>query len=168
MEGRTTSEKEELYRIVGLAALKFFMLKVGAKKRMTFDPKSSVDMQGQTGPYIQNAYVRVQSMLRKHGSNKLTFPKGYTDLVPEEIGLIKLLASYPDHIGQAAIQYDPSIVANYCYQLAKDFHRYYHDVRILGAPSEDAKLFRLSLSKEVAKVLARGMDLLGIEMPSRM
>ena len=125
-------------------------------------------MQGQTGPYIQNAYVRVQSMLRKLGTNHLALPTSYTDLVIEEIDLIKLLAAYPEQVSQAATQYDPSIIANYCYQRAKDFHRYYHDVRILGAPSEEAKLFRLSLSNEIAKVLARGMDLLGIEMPSRM
>lgn len=168
IEGLPQAERDELHRKLGLGALKFFLLKVQPKKRMTFDPKSSVDMQGQTGPYIQYAYVRVQSMLRKAEGMDLGSSAGHTELHGLEVDLLKTLAAYPATVADAADQYDPSVIANYCYGLAKQFSRYFHDVRILSAESDAAKAFRLGLSAQVARVLADGMHLLGINMPDRM
>lgn len=163
----TEEEQEEALRKIGLAALKYFIIKVHPKKRMIFNPAESVDMQGQTGPYIQNAYVRVQSVLRKYDENS-TKEHSYTDLNEFELVLAKSLLIYPDIIQEAANGYDPSTVANYCYELAKQYHRFYHEVRILTAETEDAKIFRILLSKTVARTLEHGMRLLGIEMPERM
>jgi arginyl-tRNA synthetase len=160
-------ERKDIISKIGMAALKYFIIKVQAKKRMIFDPKESVDMQGQTGPYIQNAYVRIKSILRKQEVNSLQ-SNTYNSLVDNEKELLKLLLDYPQVISDAGIHYEPSIIANYCYSLAKEFHRFYHDVRILKAETDDARLFRLSLAQEVAKVLKSGMKLLGIEMPERM
>lgn len=160
-------ERKDIITKIGMAALKYFIIKVQAKKRMIFDPKESVDMQGQTGPYIQNAYVRIKSILRKQEVSSLQ-SNTYKSLVDNEKELLKLLLDYPHMISDAGINYEPSIIANYCYSLAKEFHRFYHDVRILKAETDDARLFRLSLANEVAKVLKSGMKLLGIEMPERM
>jgi len=160
-------ERKDIINKIGMAALKYFIIKVQAKKRMIFDPKESVDMQGQTGPYIQNAYVRIKSILRKQEVSSLQ-SNTYNSLVDNEKELLKLLLDYPHMISDAGINYEPSIIANYCYSLAKEFHRFYHDVRILKAETDDARLFRLSLANEVAKVLKSGMKLLGIEMPERM
>lgn len=169
IEGLTLDERKRIHSILGLGALKFFMLKVQPKKRMTFDPKSSVDMQGQTGPYIQNAFVRIQSILRKsEGIDIQLKSTSYSELNPLEVGLLRSLASFPTLIQEAGSKYDPSIIANFCYNLAKDFHRYYHDVRILSAETEDARIFRLQLCRLVANVLEKGMFLLGVDMPNRM
>ena len=157
----------EIVRKIGLAALKYFILKVNAKKRMIFDPSESVDMQGQTGPYIQNAYVRILSMLRKHGGGDYSNNE-YTKLEPLERELIRVQMNYPSTVLEAAMSYNPAIMANYLYGLAKTFHKYYHDVRILSAETENAKLFRLELSKKVSEILKQGMDLLGIEMTVKM
>lgn len=167
IEGVDATGQDEIYRKVGLAALKYFIIKVNPRKRMTFDPKESVDMQGQTGPYIQNAYVRIKSILRK-SEGDLVKQCSYTDLQGIEKDLILSMSQFPDLIQVAAKDLDPSSVANYCYSLAKTYHRFYHDLRILSAETEDAKLFRLQLSNAVANVLAKGMKLLGIEMPERM
>jgi arginyl-tRNA synthetase len=168
MDSLTEVEKAEIFRKIGLSALKFFILKVSAKKRMIFDPKESLDMQGQTGPYIQNAYVRIQSVLRKSGVKNDTLPSDYKELESIEKDLIKELAQYPKVILAGAQQIEPSIVANYCYGLAKLYHRFYHDCRILSAPEEHIKEFRLILSKQTAKIIKSGMNILGIEMPNRM
>lgn len=169
IEGLPKDEKEKIHQVLGLGALKFFILKVQPQKRMTFDPKSSVDMQGQTGPYIQNAFVRVQSLLRKSDGVNMQAPTSeYKILHPQEVGLSRLLVQFPDLLDEAAQKYDPSIIANYCYVLAKDYHRFYHDVRILSAETEAAKIFRLQLSATVANVLTTAMKLLGIDMPDRM
>ncbi len=162
-----TEEQEEIIRKIGLAALKFFIVKVNPQKRMVFNPKESVDMQGQTGPYVQNAYVRIKSVLRKaEGLSSSTV--AYDDLQTPEKDLICELYKFPELIKQAAEEYDPSLIANYCYDLAKGFHRFYHDYSILGAETEGAKVFRLKLSMAIAHTLKMGMDLLGIEMPERM
>lgn len=161
------AEQNEIVRKIGMAALKFFMIKVQPKKRMVFDPKESVDMQGQTGPYIQNAYVRVKSVLRKANSDERLF-QTYEGVEAQEKVLITLLQSYPDVIDAAAKAYDPSGIANFCYTLAKEYHKFYHDIRILGAETDSAKSFRLTLSALVARTLQHAMDLLGIEMPERM
>jgi len=161
-------EKAEINRKVGMAALKYFILKVNPKKRMVFDPKESVDMKGDTGPYIQNAYVRIQSILRNFGDDLTDQMDGYTDIQEIEKELLSLLNGYPKVIEEAATQYDASQVASFSYQLAKTYHRFYNDVRILKAESESAKLFRLTLCKVIGDTLKHSMDLLGIEMPEKM
>ncbi|MBX2817169.1 MAG: arginine--tRNA ligase [Saprospiraceae bacterium] len=158
--------KREVYRQIGLAALKFFILKVNPQKRMLFDPAASVDMQGQTGPYIQNAYVRVQSLLRKSGEWKTSH--AYRQFEATEEHLLQALTLYPEVISKAGRDLDPSGLANYCYDLAKSYHRFYHEVKILSADTEDARTFRLRLSKATAQVIEHGMNLLGIDMPERM
>ena len=151
-----------------MAALKFFILKVNPQRRMTFDPVASVDMQGQTGPYIQNAYVRIQSISRRLGDMGLLDFTDYSELQESEKILLNQIFIYPEVVRRSATDYDPSQVAGYCYDLAKSYHRFYHDLPILGAEDDSAKAFRLSLNQAVAKVLKHGMDLLGIEMPERM
>ena len=168
LEELSDTERGDIYKKIGMAALKFFLLKVGAKKRMVFDPKESVDMQGQTGPYIQNAYVRIQSILRRTDADSFKAAGGYTSLDPCEKDLLQTLMTYGESVNKAAIDYEPSFVATYAYELAKKFHRFYHDVRILSAESEEARAFRLLLSRQVAEVLRHSMFLIGIEMPERM
>lgn len=165
---RTEEEKEKLYRQIGLAALKFFIIKVNPKRRMTFDPKESVDMQGQTGPYIQNAYVRIQSVLRKNASEDQDFQYGSYIIQPLEKQILNQLSEFKKVVEEAAEHLDPSHIAMYCYTLAKNYHRFYHDHRILGAESEEAKNFRIVLSKTVGNILKKGMNLLGIELPQYM
>jgi len=163
------AEQQDILSKIGMAALKFFIIKVQPQKRMIFDPKESVDMQGQTGPYIQNAFVRIQSVKRKAAQLKLdNNGTSYDQLEEQEKTLIKNLMSFPDVVHDAGVQYDPSTIANYAYNLAKDFHRFYHDVRILNAETEAAIAFRCELSDQVGKVLFSAFDLLGIEMPDRM
>jgi arginyl-tRNA synthetase len=162
------AEQDDILRKIGLGALKYFIIKVSPKKRMVFNPTESVDMQGQTGPYIQNAYVRIQSILRKAATEPISSYESYMDLAPQEKILMRHILSYPTLVLEAARQYDPSSIANFAYELAKDYHRMYHDVRILGADTAEAKSFRITLSENVGRVLAHAMDLLGIEMPERM
>lgn len=161
-------ERTEVFRRIGMGALKFFILKINPLKRMVFDPEASVDMQGQTGPYVQNAYVRIQSILRKAGSFSIEGMHAYDAFQPSEKHLLSLLFMFPEVIRRSAAEYDPSLVANYCYDLAKSYHRFYHDAPILNAKEEGAQAFRLTLNKAIAQVLAKGMKLLGIEMPARM
>lgn len=166
------AEQNEIIRRVALAALKFHIIKVHPKKRMVFDPKESVDLQGQTGPHIQYAYVRIKSVLRK-AEEQLTanYPQlanSYGPIQLQEKELIALLYRFPDVVLTAANEYDPSHVANYCYEMAKAFHKFFTDLSILKAESAEAKAFRLQLCRAVANVLKTGMELLGIEMPERM
>ncbi|MDX1942558.1 MAG: arginine--tRNA ligase [Saprospiraceae bacterium] len=175
-------EQEDILRKIGLAALKFFIIKVHPKKRMIFDPKESVDLQGQTGPYVQNAYVRIRSVLRKaessfaeatagEGNGQLSIGRKsleYNHLETDEKDLIAQLYEFPNLILEAAREYDPSVIANYSYNLAKSYHKFYHDFSILKAESEAAIAFRLKLCQAIANTLRFGMDLLGIEMPERM
>lgn len=162
------SEQDEILRKIGLAALKFFIIKVQPRKRMIFDPKESVDMQGQTGPYIQNAYVRIHSVMRKASSFDTTLTDEYTTLSEFEKTLIRNIMQLPDVIREAGKTYDPSILANYAYNLAKEYHRFYHEVRILNAETDAARAFRTTLSENTGKVLLKVFDLLGMEMPERM
>lgn len=164
----TPEAQQEVIRKIGVAALKFFIVKVHPKKRMIFDPKESVDLQGQTGPYVQNAFVRCSSMLNKAGNPDLSAAKDYQTLETAEKDIIAQLYSFPEIIVQAAEGYDPSMVAMYCYELAKAFHRFWHDYRILQAETEAAKAFRIQLSMAVRNALRTGLDLLGIETPERM
>jgi len=163
-----STARATIIRQIGLAALKFFIIKVNPQKRMTFNPKESVDMQGQTGPYVQNAYVRIRSVLRKAGAQDWSAAHTYESLAEQEKVLIGQLFDFPATIAAAADAYDPSSVANYCYNLAKGFHKFYTDYSILNAESEAAKAFRIQLSKSIAHTLKMGMDLLGIEMPEKM
>ena len=164
----TEAAKEEIFRKIGLAALKFFIIKVNAQKRMIFDPEKSVDLQGDTGPYIQNAYVRIQSVLRKAGEVDISIAKNYESLQKTERDLVGQIYRLDDVVKLAADNFDPSFLASYCYDLAKNYHRFYHDCRIIKAESEEAKAFRIQLSEVVGKVIGFGMGLLGIEMPERM
>jgi arginyl-tRNA synthetase len=163
------NEQEDIFRKVGMAALKFHIIKVNPRKKMIFDPRESVDMQGHTGPYIQNAYVRIQSILRKVG---VPVEVKVADLaVPIESGereLLLLLSGYRHALVAAAEQYDPSQVANYAYQVARTFHRFYHDYPIMRAESEAIRQWRLQLAQATAHILRDALDLLGIEMPERM
>ncbi len=166
------AEQREIIDMVGMGALKFFILKVGPRKRMTFNPEESVDMQGQTGPYVQNAYVRTQAVQRRADSDRLTdlaaAAAGYTDLHPDETDLINRLYDFPQLIREAAAAYDPSLIAMYCYELAKSFHKFWHDHSILNADTEAAVAFRLALCQAIGNTLRQGMTLLGIGMPDRM
>lgn len=169
IEDATQEERNEIYRKIGMAALKFFMLKVNPKRKMIFNPEESVDLHGQTGPYIQNAFVRIKSILRKSNLdlNKINFNQ-YVDINRFEKSLISTLSNYPKTIQESANNYEPSLIANYAYDLAKKYHKFYSEVRVLGAETEEAKFFRLALSLSVAKTIEDSMALLGIEMPERM
>lgn len=158
--------QKEIIKRIALGALKFFIIKVNPKKRMIFNPEESLDMQGQTGPYVQNAFVRIQSILRKADPIKTTY--GNYQMSEEERKLTAILEQFVETVQQSALAYDPSAIANYAYNLARSFHRYYHEVRILNAESESARDFRLIMISQVAKILEQSFDLLGIEMPERM
>jgi len=160
--------QQNTFRQIGLAALKYFILKVNPRKRMTFNPQESVDLQGNTGPYIQYSYVRCSGVARKAADVDSSLAKDYKTLAPQEKAIIIKLFQFGEMIQEAAKDYDPSLVAAYCYDLARLYHKFYHDLSILKAESEAAKAFRLQLSAAVANTLASGMDLLGIEMPERM
>lgn len=160
----------EVIRRVGMAALKYFIIKVHPKKRMTFNPKESVDLQGQTGPYIQYSFVRINGLLKRaklEGVNK-QLALQYTDLQTLEKDLLKYLYQYPSLIKQAADDYDPSAIANFCYALAKTYSKFWHDHPVFTADSDSAKAFRIKLSSLVGQVLKSAMHLLGIEMPEKM
>ncbi len=161
-------ERREIIRNIGMAALKFQIIKVGPQKRMVFDPKESVDLQGQTGPYVQNAYVRTRAVWRKAGERDLSAAEHYNQLEPAERELISLLYAYPGLVRDAAAAYDPSLIAMYCYELAKNLHKFWHDVSILNAETAAAVAFRLQLCRAVGNVLESGMNILGIDMPERM
>jgi len=163
-------EQESIVRRIGLAALKFHIIKVTPRKSMVFDPTESVDLQGQTGPYIQNAYVRIRSVLRKAEEDGMggSASQEYAVLQEQEKELIRSLYEFPDLVARAAAEYDPSHIAGYAYNLAKAFHKFYHDHSILRAESEAAKAFRLKLSRMVAQVLQTAMGMIGIEMPEKM
>lgn len=167
LEGLEDEAKNDIYKKVGKSALKYFIIKVNPKKRITFDPKESVDMQGTTGPYIQNAYVRIQSILRKFDGT-IDYSGGYDDIGELEKEILVLISTYPEVLQESMRKFDPSVVANYSFVLAKSFHRFYHDFRILTAETEASKQFRLSLAVSVGRVLKKSMSLLGIEMTDYM
>lgn len=160
-------ERKDILRRIGLGALKYFMIKVQPRKRMIFDPKESVDMQGNTGPYIQNAYVRIKSVLRKSEIEHAVI-NADIELHPAERELIFLVNQYREMLKTALDEYDPAAVAHYCYTLARAFHKFYHDCSILNAPEADVLSNRIAIATVTADALQKGMDLLGIEMPERM
>ena len=159
-------EKEGLYKTIGLGALKYYILKVDPKKRILFNPEESVDFQGNTGPFIQYTYARIQSILRKAGTQ--TEVSNLLELHPKEKELVKQLQLFPDAIQQAGVQYSPALIANYTYELVKSFNSFYQNVSILGADNNEEKSFRIQLSKAVSDVIKTAFNLLGIEVPERM
>ena len=166
LEGYSEEEKNELYETIGLGALKYFILKVDPKKRILFDPKSSVDFQGNTGPFIQYTYARIQSIIKKA---TFDYSKAVTiDLHEKEKELLKQLELYPDAIQQAAANYSPALIANYTYDLVKEFNSFYQNVSILGEEDQDKKVFRVQLAKKVANTIKSAFSLLGIRVPERM
>ncbi len=171
LEGITEEEKNEIARIVGMGALKYFILKVDARKNMLFNPEESIDFNGNTGPFIQYTYARIRSILRKAEAQNITLPASLNDDAPlneKEIALIQKLNDFGAAVAQAGIDYSPSGIANYCYELTKEFNQFYHDYSILNADTEGEKITRLMIAKNVAKVIKNGMALLGIEVPERM
>jgi arginyl-tRNA synthetase len=166
LDGYSAIEKQDLHKKIGLGALKYFVLKVDPKKRILFDPKSSVDFQGNTGPFIQYTYARIQSIIRKADfeySNPVTI-----ELHEKEKELLKQLELFPETIQQAATNYSPAIIANYTYDLVKEFNSFYQNVSILGEEDEAKKVFRVQLAKKVADTIKLAFSLLGIEVPERM
>ncbi|WP_320978918.1 arginine--tRNA ligase [Bacteroides sp.] len=171
LDGLTQEEADDIARIVGLGALKYFILKVDARKNMTFNPKESIDFNGNTGPFIQYTYARIQSVLRKAAESGITIPEQIPagiELSEKEEGLIQMVADFAAVVKQAGEDYSPSIIANYTYDLVKEYNQFYHDYSILREENEAVKVFRIALSANVAKVIRLGMNLLGIEVPFRM
>ena len=162
-------EKQEIARIVGLGALKYFILKVDARKNMLFNPEESIDFNGNTGPFIQYTYARIRSIMRKAASEGINAAIA-SGFAPEqkEIELIQKISEYGAAVAQAGKDYSPSGIANYCYELTKAFNQFYHDYSILSADTMEQKQFRLMLAQNVAKTIKNAMALLGIEVPERM
>jgi len=167
LEGFDASQKQSLYETIGLGALKYFILKVDPKKRILFDPKESVDFNGNTGPFIQYTYARIQSILRK-STFDIEEKCAVNTLHAKEKELIKILETYPEIIQSAAQQFSPAIVANYTYELVKHFNSFYQNITILGEEDDAIKRFRVQLSNKVGEVIKSAMGLLGIEVPVRM
>lgn len=171
LDGLTPAEADDIARIVGLGALKYFILKVDARKNMTFNPKESIDFNGNTGPFIQYTYARIRSVLRKAAEAGIAIPAQlHTGIEPstKEEGLIQMLADFSGVVKQAGEDYSPSVIANYCYDVVKEYNQFYHDFSILRETDAAVREFRLALSREVGKVVRLGMGLLGIEVPERM
>ena len=167
----TEEERNEIARIVGMGALKYFILKVDARKNMLFNPEESIDFNGNTGPFIQYTYARIRSILRKAAEQGLEVPEALADDMPlnqKEMELIQKMDEFGAAVRQAGKDYSPSGIANYCYELTKDFNQFYHDYSILNADGENEKIVRLMIAKNVAKTIKNGMALLGIEVPERM
>lgn len=170
LDGYSEEEAEDVYRKVALGALKYFILKVDPKKTMMFNPKESIDFNGNTGPFIQYTYARIQSVLRKAAEMGVV-PQAadlHIELSDKEQNLIKLLSKLPDVVKEAGITYSPALLANYSYDLAKEFNQFYHDFSILKEENIALKNFRLLLAKECAEAIKNAMGTLGIEMPERM
>ncbi|MBP6812460.1 MAG: arginine--tRNA ligase, partial [Saprospiraceae bacterium] len=169
-ETLSEAEKRENLRRVGMGALKFFIVKVHPKKKMIFNPEESVDLQGQTGPYIQYSYVRINGLMQrveKEGID-LSSANRYASIQPQEKELLLAIQDYQNVVLKGAEEYDPSLVANYSYDLAKKYHRFWHDLSVFNAETPEARAFRLTLSRAVGQVLKSSMGLLGVEMPERM
>ena len=164
----TEEEKQEIARVVGLGALKYFILKVDARKNMLFNPAESIDFNGNTGPFIQYTYARIRSIMRKAAADNIALPATLatdTKLNAKEIELIQKISEFGAAVEQAGIDYSPS---GYCYELTKLFNQFYHDYSILNADSQEEKITRIVLAQNVAKTIKNGMALLGIEVPERM
>lgn len=168
LDGLSDEEKDKLYHMIGLGALKYFILKVDPKKTMLFDPKESIDFNGNTGPFIQYTHARIQSILRKADESGVSRSGAPVELSPKEIRLVKILNLYPQKVGEAAASFSPAVIANYSYELAKEFNQYYHDTPVLREPDKDVLAMRLTLIDTLASVLRKAMGILGIQLPDRM
>lgn len=171
LDGLSEAEVEDISRIVGLGALKYFILKVDARKNMTFNPKESIDFNGNTGPFIQYTYARIQSVLRRATEEGMQLDNTLStsiELSNKEEGLIQMLAEFAEVVRQAGADYNPSVIANYTYELVKEYNQFYHDFSILREENSDVKQFRVALSANVGKIIRLAMALLGIEVPNRM
>ena len=169
LEGIPEEEKERLFRMIGLGALKYFILKVDPKKKMLFNPKESIDFNGNTGPFIQYTHARICSILRKAGESGFKAAVAPDAVLsPKEIRLVKILSSYPQKVSEAAAAYSPALIANFAYDLAKEFNQYYHETPVLKEPDAALLSLRLALIGTLASTLRRAMGILGIELPERM
>ncbi|MBQ8865499.1 MAG: arginine--tRNA ligase [Bacteroidaceae bacterium] len=169
LEGITEQEAQEIARIVGMGALKYFILKVDARKNMLFNPEESIDFNGNTGPFIQYTYARIQSILRKWNNEIILDEKAFeTELADKEISLIQKLQGFEAAVRQAGQDYNPSCIANYCYELVKEYNQFYHDFSVLKEEDKTKQQVRLMISAAVGQVIKNGMGLLGIEVPERM
>ena len=166
LDGYDQQQKQQLYRVIGLGALKYYILKVDPKKKIAFNPQESIDFQGNTGPFIQYTYARIQSILRKAGELPALPTTG--KLHAKERELIKQLSLFASVVQQAADTYSPALIANYVYELVKEFNSFYQNVSILGEEDPIKRALRIHLSRKVGEVIATGFDLLGIEVPERM
>ena len=168
-QAKAEEEKQEIARMVGMGALKYFILKVDARKNMLFNPAESIDFNGNTGPFIQYTYARIRSILRKAAAEgiSLTLPSDVA-MNDKEIELVQKINAYGAAVAQAGKDYSPSGIANYCYELTKAFNQFYHDYSVLGADTLEQKQLRLVLAANIAKTIKNGMALLGIEVPERM
>ena len=170
MDGMSQEEQHKLFEMLSLGALKYFIIKVDPRKTMLFDPRESIDFNGNTGPFIQYTHARIKSILRKAQVEELAV-KGLDDpskLLDKEVSIIKMLNLFPEKIKEGGSAHSPAVVANYAYDLAKEFNQYYHDVSIMREEDEKVRLFRLALIDVIAKVLTKAMGILGIELPERM
>lgn len=168
LDGMSETEREELYRKIGMGGLKYYLLKVDPKKRMQFNPEESIELNGNTGPFIQYAHARICSLLAKSGYTNFSYNSGQVSMNHEEKELVKQLALFPSTIDEAAGTYSPAVLANYIFELVKQYNHFYQSVSILIEPNEEVKRMRLTLSRNVANVINRSMRLLGVEVPERM
>jgi arginyl-tRNA synthetase len=171
LEGLSEKEKEDTYRVIGMGALKYFMLKVDPVKNMTFDPRESVDFNGNTGPFIQYTYARIQSVFRKAdemGIGNSKTPDVNLQINSKEKSLLAMLYDFPSVVEEAADNYSPALIANYVYELVKEYNQFYHDYSILKENNVEIRNFRLILSELSGIVIKNGMEMLGIEVPERM
>jgi len=171
LDGLTSAEAEKIVQTIGLGALKYFMLKVDPKKTMLFDPKESIDFNGNTGPFIQYTHARICSVLRKAGTmdnGQWTMDNGQFSMNEKEVSLVRAIYNFPNIVAEAAQAFSPALIANYAYELAKEYNQFYHDCTILKEENAALRHFRLLLSKNAAQVIRTALDLLGIEAPERM
>ncbi|MFJ1473026.1 arginine--tRNA ligase [Capnocytophaga cynodegmi] len=170
LDGYDDNQKKELYHTIGLGALKYYILKVDPKKRILFDPKESIDFQGNTGPFVQYTYARIKSILRKYNEIEVSKSENYSisELHPKEKTLLKNMALFPEVVQNAADSYSPAVIANYVYDLVKDFNSFYQNVSILGEENSAKREFRVSLCKKISEIIASSFAMLGIQVPERM
>ena len=168
LQGVPDEERADVLRMIGLGALKYFILKVDPRKTMLFDPSESIDFNGNTGPFIQYTHARIKSVLRKSGDDYNAVDISAVEPNDKETSLIQKLADFTTAVADAGRNYSPALIANYVYDLAKEYNQFYHDYSILKEQDEKVRAFRLLLSATVASVISRGMSLLGIEVPERM
>jgi arginyl-tRNA synthetase len=167
LDGFSDAELSKIYEMVGMGALKYYILKVDPKKRMMFNPEESIDFNGHTGPFIQYTHARICALQRRAESDQFSLMPT-AGLEPKEKELLKVLLKYPEVVQEAAVAFSPAVIANYCYDLVKEYNQFYQQVPIFGAKEKQDQSFRIGVSVLVAKVIAKGMRLLGVHVPERM